>query len=646
MIETSLDDDQKTAPSNDPYSDYRSFDGNASISAATTGGTEECRQEQNEEEEDDVNINVVDGNHIGQLSAGPLNSISGREFKEFGTMTEESVFLFEEFNKYRESKAGNGVRDSKRMHSNGTSFSCSLPPPPLPESGHFPPHPPQFKPGATDYENTTVFSVSTEVYHPETSGKDVGMQTSNQNNGDGGKNGKKSGVYRENSDEKVTRVKNDDMGGRTHYKKPNNEEESSDGRNKTPCSPSGTRCLYFCQFCDSARNPNFAKNDDMFTAGELKAICDSCCECSTARLNRDSKQAMSSSGMDCEMDKEENPCEIGTPTSHSYYKLISKTDHHHCHKESLSNHLLSSHCVKTNEKIHTVLPHTPSWFNSLPSKPPTDSKLKMNRPKIIPTFPTASSCFNNSRQADSKLIDKIELTNLSQTKPVVTSIMPEEKSVRLPSATTPLIDHHPLEQLLSRTINNNSSDVESMRSSSLSDEENRLHNKHRLFQTANPESRWCTRRKRKKAHHHTAYGTRPKEDNQTLAVPNTSSQSQAKDSAGWSVTVAGCYHPSMAPDLEMRLSFPKTQPSSSGLEMINQAKSFQHSDFSLAKLPNPANQAAEESLPDLDLGEHSEVTIPEIVVRPALPSISARPPKGQNTRRNLMRTNLGNRKRY
>lgn len=29
--------------------------------------------------------------------------------------------------------------------------------------------------------------------------------------------------------------------------------------------------------------------------------------------------------------------------------------------------------------------------------------------------------------------------------------------------------------------------------------------------------------------------------------------------SGWSVTVAGNYHPEMAPDVEMRLSFPKTQ---------------------------------------------------------------------------------------
>lgn len=28
---------------------------------------------------------------------------------------------------------------------------------------------------------------------------------------------------------------------------------------------------------------------------------------------------------------------------------------------------------------------------------------------------------------------------------------------------------------------------------------------------------------------------------------------------GWSVTVAGNYHPQLAPDVEMRLSFPKTQ---------------------------------------------------------------------------------------
>lgn len=118
--------------------------------------------------------------------------------------------------------------------------------------------------------------------------------------------------------------------------------------------------------------------------------------------------------------------------------------------------------------------------------------------------------------------------------------------------------------------------------------------------------------KKKKKHINRASAT----DDRTRMRGNDVSNSNSKNTNGsWSVTVAGCYHPNMAPpDLQMRLSFPGTRSavqqaasSSASMDMMNcWNETTTTTSMSVPKLPRPSLPAPktmyeEEVVPELDL---------------------------------------------
>lgn len=209
------------------------------------------------------------------------------------------------------------------------------------------------------------------------------------------------------------------------------------------------------------------------------------------------------------------------------YELFAKTDHTHTQTKTKDD-IISTQCTKINEKIKRsfVIPgDAPSHHQTHKNRTAsTNIKNHLNRPKNINNIPRASSM-----QSIQRIIhDEITTTKFKKKEEQ------KRKEFRLPSPYTD-ISSHSYDDTGSSTDFSDCS-IESPKK----------------LQKVAP-TRWqgapgSFRRR--------MTGNRVQEKKWN---GNKSEKEETKKSPGWSVTVAGNYHEDLAPDVEMRLKFPKQQ---------------------------------------------------------------------------------------
>lgn len=408
-------------------------------------------------------------------------------------------------------------------------------------------------------------------------------------------------------------------------------------------------CSGFCQFCDlsepptahherPSRLPTTASQDEK----QAPPCCSCCCRGMSSTASRKGVIQADDGGLSSNNNNQndDDGFEAATKSQNYVQMVTSKVDHRHTKSiDAFKGTVLSSRCVKTNERIKRICPMVVNveggtelddcdgfGRNDDPTINTTEEKVKINRPKdgqiLVSGQPTNGDLNWTQQRGGIVAVERTELTKLSQSKPLVTSIMPCVKHVtRLPDALPTTMTAVPKKAEQQDEDNNighyrfdNSSGAEGDDHNQVEIAEKRPNASHPTYMDKN-NMVWRRRKKRK------TY----QENRVRLpeAVPKTADVQRKSDSAGWSVTVAGSYHPNMAPDLEMRLSFPKTAtPATTTIadpvqgQRDGYAKPFTPNDFMVTRLPltetmhplaitqGPA--VDESSIPDLDLCDASE----------------------------------------
>lgn len=266
--------------------------------------------------------------------------------------------------------------------------------------------------------------------------------------------------------------------------------------------------------CNETRNENIPETPQSSSKNTPKTTRDSCSDCCFCNpdLHRNVKN---SPGCNFCVRKE-------TPR----YELFAKTDHTHTQTKTKDD-IISTQCTKINEKIKRsfVIPgdlHHQSAKNRTAS---TNIKNHLNRPKNINNIPRASSM-----QSIQRIIhDEITTTKFKKKEE------PKRKEFRLPSPYTD-ISSHSYDDTGSSTDFSDCS-IESPKKSQ------------KIAPTRWQGAPGSFRRRM-------TGNSRLQEKNWN---GNKIQKEETKKSPGWSVTVAGNYHEDLAPDVEMRLKFPKQQ---------------------------------------------------------------------------------------
>ncbi|XP_055678113.1 uncharacterized protein LOC129786886 [Lutzomyia longipalpis] len=296
-------------------------------------------------------------------------------------------------------------------------------------------------------------------------------------------------------------------------------------------------------------------------------VCKDCCFCNPDLHKKTSPEDTSRSCHFCDKKRrvsakkadEEPQSGYETAKSHHYYEILSKSDHQHTQTKSKDPETISTRCVKTNERIQRFVPS------------PEDSKKgKINRPRDIPEPIARGSAVHRVIHDEVDPPRKAQ----SQKKPPADE---KRQKIKFPSPYRILsspqsyddggssgsedIDFSPPAPRMNPPMRSrwaNSSRFASHRKAPNSRSNAKSSFASATSTTATPGTNtgnFFTPRKGLRVGWHPPWGLlwgemmRKKSHKSTLFTTHI----------GWSVTVAGNYHPQLAPDVEMRLSFPKSQ---------------------------------------------------------------------------------------
>ncbi|XP_059611805.1 uncharacterized protein LOC132258492 [Phlebotomus argentipes] len=251
--------------------------------------------------------------------------------------------------------------------------------------------------------------------------------------------------------------------------------------------------------------------DSAKSSVRTRDVCKDCCFCNPDLHKKASPEDTTRSCHFCDRKRqtsapkkaeEEPQSGYETAKSHHYYEVMSKSDHQHTKTKSKDPETISTRCVKTNERIQR--------FVSSPEDA-RSSKGKINRPKDVPQPISRGSAVRVVK-------DEVEATG---------------KKIKFPSPYTVLSSP--------QSYDDGSSCSEDADSSPPAPRLNPMR------------SRWAN-----SSRYAGRKSTNSRVNHPKSSFASTSSSTTPGANAGWSVTVAGNYHPQLAPDVEMRLSFPKT----------------------------------------------------------------------------------------
>lgn len=297
----------------------------------------------------------------------------------------------------------------------------------------------------------------------------------------------------------------------------------------------------------------------------------------TPKTNRDSCSDCCFCNPDLHRNVKNSPgCNFCVRKETPRYELFAKTDHTHTQTKTKDD-IISTQCTKINEKIKRsfVIPGDSIHKNRTAS---TNIKNHLNRPKNINNIPRASSM-----QSIQRIIhDEITTTKFKKKEE------PKRKEFRLPSPYTDISSHSYDDTGSSTDFSDCSIESPKKQQKVAPTRWQGGPGSFRRRMTGNraPEKKW-----------------------------NGNKNEKQETKPGWSVTVAGNYHEDLAPDVEMRLKFPKQQ----------------------IKIETESQKSRNDDESDFYENFHKEEKSSKNGIRnkqPALP-----PPLNVNPKRNLTKTN-------
>ncbi|GAB0097412.1 hypothetical protein DMENIID0001_130490 [Sergentomyia squamirostris] len=318
----------------------------------------------------------------------------------------------------------------------------------------------------------------------------------------------------------------------TEENKPSTESKSEIDSNSFVIIPASEATSATLPSTNELPEPESAKSTK--SSAKARDVCKDCCFCNpdlhkktddTSRSCHfcDKKRHLS----DRKKAEDADPPQSGyeTAKSHHYYEVLSKSDHQHTKTKSKDPDTVSTRCVKTNEKIQRFIP-----------SPEETKKGKITRPKDTPVTISRGSAVHRVIQDDVDTSRKAHKTENGERK----------QKIQFPS---------PYRMLSSpQSYDDGSSCSEDADFSPP------------VAPRLNPtmRSRWANSSRHSNYRRATngrsnASSSHPKSSFASTTTTNTSNTATPGTNTGWSVTVAGNYHPQLAPDVEMRLSFPKAQ---------------------------------------------------------------------------------------
>ncbi|XP_037922504.1 serine-rich adhesin for platelets-like isoform X2 [Hermetia illucens] len=279
--------------------------------------------------------------------------------------------------------------------------------------------------------------------------------------------------------------------------------------------------------------------------------------------------------------EEETNTESDYFLSHPFYQSMTKFDHTHIRTRSRDSDVISTKCTKVNEKIKNY-----NFPEGTASQQDSTSKSRVTKNLSRP-----KNTINIPKRAEPGAVHKTTQDTIKSKDSKMKNSSPDRKAFRLPS---------PYANLSSTSFERTSSPSSSSDSTCPTTPSRcpilpsaRRHN----FAAARSNSKEAERRKEKHpAGKATAVGGNNNESVSDNANNNGGSNNAKVNGQtnGWSVTVAGSYNQDMAPDLEMRLSFPK--PGGSG--------GLQHQQQSIT-----SNQTVHQNVSDRrEIHHHQRVT--------------------------------------